>query len=173
MGKNNPIQILMDEHEVISAVQELVNKAGNQWENDAGQYAADVRRLLVFFREYSDGFHHRKEEKVLFPLLAGHPEFMQQGLIAELEEHHEMFRQYARECAQALEKGEWAASHHILRRYMSDLLDHIAVENDELFVMAGNLLDEREMEKIFFLFKDIDAGLGEARKRELEDMSGT
>ena len=135
-----------------------------------GQYAADMNRLLVFFREYSDGFHHHKEEKVLFPALAAHPDFMQQGLITELEEHHALFRQYVSECAQALENGAWAESHDILRRYINDLLDHIAVEDDELFVMVENIFDERELEKIFFLFSDIDAALGEARKQELEGM---
>ncbi len=172
MSKNDPIRILTDEHAVISAVQELINNAENRWETDAGQYATDVGQWLVFFRDYSDGFHHHKEEKVLFPALAAHPEFMMQGLLEELEEHHELFRQYARECAQALEAGKWAVSHDILRRYISDLLDHIAVEDDELFVMAENLFDDRELERIFFLFRDIDAELGEARKRELEGMVG-
>src|ERR1035437_8321119 len=111
MSKNSPIRILRGEHAVISAAQELVNNAGNRWESGAEQYEADARKWLAFFREYSDGFHHHKEEKILFPAISSHPEFMQQGLIGELEEHHALFRQYAGECGQALENREWALSH--------------------------------------------------------------
>ena len=48
-------------------------------------------------------------------------------------------------------------------------MDHIAVENDELFVLAESLMDEDELETIFFKFKDIDMELGEDGKVKLEE----
>ena len=50
-----------------------------------------------------------------------------------------------------------------------DLLDHIAAENDELFVLAETLMSEDELETIYFKFKDIDMELGEVNKIELEE----
>ena len=52
---------------------------------------------------------------------------------------------------------------------MQDLLDHIAAENDELFVLAETLMEEDDLETIYFKFKDIDLELGEDRKVELEE----
>ena len=47
-------------------------------------------------------------------------------------------------------------------------MDHIAIEDDELFSMAENLFSPDEYEKIYFRYKDIDAALGESKKSELE-----
>ena len=57
----------------------------------------------------------------------------------------------------------------LLTGYINDLLDHIAVENDELFIMAESLFNEDELERMYFLFQDIDMELGQVRKQELVD----
>ena len=51
-----------------------------------------------------------------------------------------------------------------------DLRDHIAAENEELFVLAENLLDDSEKEKMFFLFKDIDMEAGENHLKKLAEI---
>lgn len=64
-------------------------------------------------------------------------------------------------------------SYESLRHYNNDLLDHIAAENDELFVLAQSLLSESELEKIYFHFKDVDMQLGEDRKIKFEKKPDT
>ncbi|HMW96335.1 MAG TPA: hypothetical protein PJ983_03720, partial [Flavobacteriales bacterium] len=63
-----------------------------------------------------------------------------------------------------------AQAHKLLTRYMRDLEDHISAENDELFVLAENLLGKKEREDVYFRFMDIDRQLGEDRKKELEEL---
>ena len=53
---------------------------------------------------------------------------------------------------------------------MNDLLDHIAVENDELFVLTENIISEDELEKIYFLFEDLDREMGLDKKLKLESL---
>ncbi len=170
--ENNPIQTMLDEHEVICKTESIVETLDQLWEKDAASYIDLVNQLISFFREYADGYHHRKEEDVLFPAIKNHPDFVLGELIDEFEQHHEDFRDYTKEIEEAIAEGNFEKSYKELRNYLQDLLDHIAAENDELFVLAESLLDEEELETIFFKFKDIDMELGEGRKAELERSIG-
>ena len=168
--EHDPIQTLMDEHNVISSSAEALQNLEELWKKDALKYKNSVHKLLKFLKEYGDNFHHYKEENVLFPEMKAHPEFRQHEIIDELEEHHNMFRDYVKEIEEALEEQEWEQVQSKLQQYMNDLLDHIAIENDEVFIMAETLFNEEELESMFFQFQDIDNELGATRKTELADL---
>jgi hemerythrin-like domain-containing protein len=166
--ENNPIQTMLDEHEVICQTEEIIEKLDKSWETYAEKYMTTVNTLITFFREYADGYHHRKEEDVLFPAIHDHPDFVLQEIIEEFNEHHEDFRIYTKDIEEALNEGDFEKSYKELNAYLQDLLDHIGAENDELFVLAETLMDENDLETIYFKFKDIDMEHGEDRKKELE-----
>ena len=166
---NDPIQTMLDEHEVIVSAAEIVEEMDNTWEADPDGFATKAKSIIHFFKEYADGYHHRKEEEVLFPALKDHPDFVLEEMVDEFEQHHEDFREYANDALDALEQGDHAGAYKHLTEYCNDLQDHIAAENDELFVLAETLMDEDDLETIFFKFKDIDMELGEERKVELEE----
>jgi len=174
--QNNPIQTMLDEHEVISEAIKQVDKLENTWESDPEGYTAKIKWLIQFFREYADDYHHRKEEDILFPAIKNNPDFVLGEMIDEFTQHHDNFREYGRDILQNLEEENFPTSFKYLKQYCDDLRDHIAAENDELFVLAENLLSEEELEKIFFQFKDIHMDLGKIRKAEMEqkvyDMRG-
>lgn len=165
----NPIQTLLLEHETICRVEEIIKNLDGTWDDNSEKYEETVITLINFFREYADENHHRKEEEVLFPAICDHPEFILKEIIDELEQHHEDFREYTQEIEAALEENDFEKSYKELSSYLEDLLDHIAVENDELFVLAETLLDEEDLETIYFKFKDIDLEIGEDRLAELVD----
>jgi len=169
---NNPIQTMLEEHEIISKTENIIKNLNHSWENNSENYTKAITRLITFFRDYADGNHHRKEEEVLFPAICNHPDFKLQDIIDELEQHHEDFRDYTIEIEEALDEKDYEKSYHVLKNYLQELLDHIAVENDELFVLAETLLDEEELETIYFKFKDIDMELGEESKLKLEESIG-
>jgi hemerythrin-like domain-containing protein len=159
--QNNPITTMLDEHSLISSSEEIIQTLKNKWTSDPENYQETVLDLLVFFREYADGVHHRKEEEVLFPAIRNHPDFVLQDIIDELESHHADFREYAALIKDFVNEKDYEMSYKILCKYVDELLDHIAIENDELFVMAENLMDEGQLEEIYFNFKDIDMEVGE------------
>ncbi len=167
--EHDPIETMLDEHEVIVSAVEILEALENTWEGNPDVYLSKTKALISFFREYADAYHHRKEEEVLFPAIKAHPDFVLGELIDEFVQHHEDFREYATEAEEALDAKDFAASFKHLKAYSNDLLDHIGAENDELFVMAETMIDEDELETIFFKFKDIDLELGEDRKAELEN----
>lgn len=169
---NNPVNVLMQEHEVIKKIENNLEKLNGLWEQDAGKYKSVMKKILHFLKEYSDNYHHRKEEEVLFPALIDHPDFLLDGIITELNEHHENFREYAGTIAESVESDNFLMAHTTLKKYLSELLDHIAIENDELFIMAENLFSPSELETLFFRFKDVDMEIGESKKAELEKYPG-
>lgn len=166
--ENNPAEMLMSEHDIIKRVETVIHSMDKLWEKDPEKYKAMVTRMLYFFKEYSDKFHHYKEEEVLFPEMRNHPDFVLDEIIEELEEHHVMFREYAKNIKESIENNELEKAHKILNKYISNLLDHIAIEDDELFSMAQSLFTEEQFEKLYFRFKDIDLELGEDFKKDLE-----
>ncbi|MDI1353611.1 MAG: hemerythrin domain-containing protein [bacterium] len=170
--ENDPSQLLKNEHKIIVQTESIILAMDGLWEKDAEKYAGMVKQLLHFFREYSDRYHHFKEESILFQEMRNHPDFMLSEIIDELEDHHVAFREYAREIAERLEEKEFKKSQLLIEKYIHQLLDHIAVEDDEFFIMADTLFSDVELEKLYFRFKDVDRALGEEAKKELEKIPG-
>jgi hemerythrin-like domain-containing protein len=166
--QNDPVAMLLAEHEIISGAKDVIAGMDQLWARNADAYTRAFREILSFFVSYSDGFHHQKEESVLFPALRSHPDFDASDIVDELEDHHQAFREHVAQMQLALEEKNYAQAHARLNRYFDELLDHIAVEDDELFVMAGSILGDAELERVYFQFKDVDRELGEDRKQELE-----
>lgn len=170
---NNPLSIMYHEHEVISNAGSVISEINNLWTNNPSKYTSIVNVLLNFFKEYADGFHHNKEEEILFPIIKNHPDFTLQEIIDEFENHHQDFRNYSVEIAECISENDFEKSYLILKTYFNELIDHIAAENEELFVMAENMLSDDELEKIYFKFQDIDIALGQDRKVKLENIINT
>jgi hemerythrin-like domain-containing protein len=170
MTDNNPISVLLAEHEVIQSAEDQIKLLDNLWEHDPIIYTRAVRQLITFFREYADGLHHRKEEKILFTALNDCEDFTLPEFISELEGHHEGFREYLRGIEELLVKHDYNGAYKLLNEYMNDLLDHIAAENDELFSIAETLLDDTQLEKIYFRFIDVDMEFGVDKIKEMEDV---
>lgn len=166
--ENDPSQLLKDEHVIIKQVESTIYAIDGLWIKDPVKYSAMVTKMLHFFKEYSDRYHHQKEETILFKEMRDHPDFMLSEIIDELEDHHAAFRNYTREIAAQLMEYQFKKAQLILEKYIHQLLDHIAVEDDEFFSMAETLFGKAELEKLFFQFKDVDRELGEETKKELE-----
>lgn len=166
---NNPIKMLYQEHEVILKAIKKGKFLNGLWKTDKHSFEEQMKELIVFFRDYADGYHHRKEEEVLFPAISENPQFVLHGILEEFEQHHEDFREYANEINETLNEGNAEKGFKIFLNYCSELEDHIGAENDELFVLAESLLSPNELEKIYFLFQDVDMENGNARKLEIEE----
>jgi hemerythrin-like domain-containing protein len=164
---NNPIQLMLDEHEMISSTEKVVKQLDKYWESSEDAFKQHMKSLLIFFREYSDKYHHFKEEQVLFPEMQNLNDFAVSSIIGELLEHHEIFREHLTTIERFLDNQYFEKAYQLLCTYMNELLDHIAAENDEVFVMAESLFSETELETMYFKFIDIDAELGDNKKAEL------
>ena len=168
---NNPVEILVKEHVVIVSAINLANQLQKIIVSEPKKFIDLAGKLIDFFRNYADKYHHYKEESFLFPRMCDENQLLEGGIIKEMLNNHEEFRNSLRNIEKALKIGELASVAENFSIYCNSLLDHIAVENEELFQIAETLLKESELENIYFLFLDIDLELGESRKKEFENFA--
>ncbi len=168
---NKHILLLYKEHEVIVNVIDSVQMAGELLHPNPDRYKRVVVELIRFFREYADRYHHFKEEEILFPEMGKKSEIVQSGILCEMIDHHVEFRSQLRMIEFQLAEGNLEKANAALRAYSNELLDHIAIENDEVFQMADSLFTAQELEQIECRFLDCDRDLGEDRKEYLREQA--
>ena len=148
---------------------DAARNAGSLIQSHPDLYESSVRSLIGFFRNYADKFHHFKEEDILFPEMSKKSELMADGIVKEMFDNHEDFREMIREIAKANDAKRYNEAQKFLEAYCNALLDHIAVENDELFVTAESLFTPAELKMIVSRFSDCDRELGDDVKKQLEE----
>ena len=164
----NAIQILFDEHKIIIHATEIAKGLRNLIDKPT-LYEQQVLELISFFRKYADGFHHHKEEEILFPEMVKENELLETGVLQEMFENHEGFRVLIAEVETLTKAKDYLAAQNKLEQYVEALTDHIAVENEEVFEIATTLFNDIQLERIYFKFKDIDNELGESNKLKLQE----
>ena len=168
--KSNPIQVLLDEHEIIAQVEEIVPMLDHFREAVPDKYDELVRKLIKFFKDYCDKCHHYKEEEVLFMELNDHGAFSQAETLEELLDHHQLFRDKVNKIESELNNKDLTSVQSLLEEYTNELLDHMAVENNEFFIMTESIFSHNEQEIIYHKFKDIDLEFGLGKKEDLENL---
>lgn len=165
---NNPIDLLFKEHEIITEAGNIAKDLRKIIDNPQ-LYEKQVSGLITFFREFADQYHHHKEEEILFPEMIKANELLESGVILEMFENHGDFRELISEIELLTKNKNYQKAQDKLEEYVNSLIDHIAVENEEVFEIAKTLFSDSELEKIYFKFKDIDNELGEANKKRLQE----
>src|ERR1039458_7073295 len=133
---NNSLKMLYDEHDIITRAVNLAKNAKTLIGTNDEEYELTVSELIRFFRIYADQYHHHKEEEILFPEMAKRSELMADGILAEMLDNHEYFRELIHDIEADLEAREYVQASEKIDEYTEALLDHIAVENEELFQAA-------------------------------------
>lgn len=165
------MKMLYDEHEIIVNAIDTAKQAKSLIGKEDASYEKLIHQLIGFFRNYADKYHHFKEEEILFPEMAKRNELLADGVIKEMFENHSDFREMIQNIETALNEKKYAETQQQLEKYTEALLDHIAVENDEVFQTAESIFSEEELEKIYFRFEDCDRNLGNAKKEELKELA--
>jgi hemerythrin-like domain-containing protein len=140
------LDALRHEHEVILDAIELMERAVVLPETQDIDTAL-FGKLVIFLREYADRSHHGKEEDILFPIMRRNE--MLARLADMLVEEHVGGRKLVAAIESALAQP---TKHDRLRNAVLDyaqfIRDHIAKENEIVFVAAEHDLDESELEML-------------------------
>jgi hemerythrin-like domain-containing protein len=167
------MKVLFDEHEIIVNAIDTARQAKSLIGKYDVSYEKLIHQLIGFFRNYADKYHHFKEEEILFPEMAKRNELLADGVIKEMFDNHADFREMIKGIEASLNEKKYAEAQQKLQQYTESLLDHIAVENDEVFQSSESIFSEEELEKIYFRFEDCDRELGSAKKEELKELADT
>jgi hemerythrin-like domain-containing protein len=129
---------------------DVLDKVSNLLERGEAVAPDKLTGVLEFLRVYADRCHHGKEEGLLFPMLARKGMPTDSGPIGVMLHEHVQGRELIQQMAEAAESykketdessAKWIRA---ARGYTALLRDHIAKENNILFVMADNYISEEE-----------------------------
>ena len=143
----SPDQQLRDEHELVLVVVEAMEREVAFIEREGRVHTKRVAQMVDFTRNFTDGCHHAKEERLLFPLLEER-ERSAGGPVSVMLSEHEAGRQAIRAIDEALPRAnEDAAARAAVAENLglyADLLRlHINKENTVLFPLADRILGGR------------------------------
>lgn len=156
------IEILMQEHRVIERVLDALETAASKTANSGAIGPSFFLDASEFIRGFADEFHHMKEENVLFETLVQRGMPRNGGPIAVMLAEHEQGRAYARGLRAAAERwagGDDGARAEIVdhaQAYADLLRQHIAKEDNILFVMAAQILPEDVQELVLADFERVE-----------------
>ncbi len=143
-----PTQQLVDEHQVVLEVVGAMEREANGIRSGETVDGERVTRMVEFTREFTDGCHHAKEEKVLFPRLVAATPIAQSPVSVMLSEH-DQGRARMRAIMEALPSasaGDANAGRRVadaLAGYAELLRAHIGKEDSVLFPLAEQTFDDR------------------------------
>jgi hemerythrin-like domain-containing protein len=165
-----PTEILMHEHTIVLKMLEGAERLVQTFESTHQVDASRVIKIIDFSRNFTDGCHHAKEEKHLFPRLQERGMSKEQGPIPVMLREHRIGRELIRSLEQALydhKLGKIDAAGRItqlIRQYSELLRTHIAKENNVLFPMSDRYLtpeDQSDLERAFDKLEEQETGKGE------------
>jgi hemerythrin-like domain-containing protein len=153
--------VLMEEHEVILRVIKALQKAVDSL--PGGKVAPGIfLDAADFIKGFADGFHHAKEEGVLFPAMiaAGIP--ARDGPVAAMLAEHEQGRVLTMDMRSAAEK--WQAGDASVEadvavnamNYATLLKAHIHKENCVLFPMADKVIPADKQDAVWEDFERVE-----------------
>lgn len=152
------LQMLSDEHQNILRVIDALLKECDSLESSKPINKDFFTKSIAFIRNYADKFHHAKEEDILFH------EFNQcseQGKthcnpVEQMLCEHEEGRKYVKEIENGVNEDNKQKIIENARGYARLLQDHIYKEDNILYPMADEALDEKAKQKMFDQFKQIN-----------------
>ncbi len=159
----NPIKILQEEHKLLLQAVETGKEI--QKISDNIVYRDLMHDFIIFIRNYTEIYHHPKEENVLYPLLQNRSKAMSSEFIHEICDNHEDFKSLIAEIENHYVMFDYKQLRKSIAAYFDLLSEHIKRENKIILSAASEILTINEKENIYNQFETIDKKNGE--KEEL------
>ncbi len=151
----NSIKLMMEEHQYILRMLEVVRKACYKVMKGEAIIYEDFDLMIDFIRNYADAHHHGKEEKLLFQEMVTHLGPLGNKLITHgmLVEHDlgRLFIQELREALSRVKDGNDESRLDVIANavsYTHLLKRHIGKEDSVVFTFAERQLSPEILEKV-------------------------
>ena len=152
----------MSEHRVIEKLLDVLEIVLSRIESRETINKEFFDTVIDFARNFIDKCHHGKEEEALFPLLEERGVSREGGPIGVMLFEHELGRDLVKELEDAVKRfygGDQEATRDFVsaaREYISLLRQHIAKEDNVLFVIADQVIQEDEDTELIEKFERIE-----------------
>lgn len=167
------IQDMIFEHENVSRMLKVMRKYSYAVLQGKDINYKDFYKIIDFIRNYTDGYHHAKEEDILFKRMGEElSKLADNGAITGMLIEHDMARLYVSNLEKALveyEKGNDEARLDIIANTIcyGDLLTrHIDKENNVIYKFAERMLPDEVKEEIDKKSEEVDR---EAKENQVQE----
>jgi len=171
---STPFHVLKHEHRIIERVLRALDGVCSRLEGGSAVPASVLLEILDFTTSFADGYHHGKEETMLFPALERRGIPREGGPLGMMEYEHQVERELAsdlRLAADLYREGDAAAANRFIepaRAYLGLLVGHIEKEDSILFKLGDAVLDDDDKDALMEGFKQANANLGGRTLQEFE-----
>ncbi len=159
MTYSKATQILVDEHDVILSVLDAIETVAAHQDSGVDFPRGFYERAIDFVASFADKCHHAKEEGHLFPVLEARGIARQRGPIGCMLKEHEEGRAHVAAMRAALPRaaaGDARAREEVQQQalaYVALLREHIAKENQVLFVLGDQFMTAGDKEALWHKFQ--------------------
>jgi len=153
-----PYSVLAREHRLIERALDVLGRLCDDTRRTKTLDVAAATEVIHFLRDFADGIHHLKEERILFPAIEAKTFFPGCGLVSE----HQLGRERVRSMAEAVERsirGDAEAAKVFVRyarSYVNLLRAHIVKEDDCLANLVAGTFSRDEGESLAREFEDVE-----------------
>ncbi len=180
------ITILKEEHRLILDFLDQLTLAGEKLVRNQNLTREFFDNAVAFAKEFADGFHHHKEEDLMFRMLAQKHAGALDDELEKLKQQHEQCRDFVSEISDAIDgyaqgsDSQTRIIHRKLDEYISALRQHVNHENVVFFPKASRELSAEELDVLAAEYDKFDEKAGgqtmsrnEERLRAMADALGT
>jgi hemerythrin-like domain-containing protein len=143
---SRPTHLLKHEHRVIEQAMRGLEGICFRMKTGVAVPGEDLGKALNFVHHYIDGFHHMKEETLLFPALKQLGFGREGGPLDFLQMEHDRERQLMKELEQAINADRHQSSSEkfvtAAQQFKDHLINHMQREETMLFPLLEELLDD-------------------------------
>lgn len=176
MAAKKSTDVLEQEHQTMQGVVATMSLIADRLDAGHNVEEAILRDISAFLRDFSEDYHHAKEERFLFPLLEARGVPASGCPIAVLHHEHQKGQALLTQLDDAAQTViASGAGKDALVTTLRDLVrlyvDHIWKENYLLLPMADKVLSEDDHATLRQQFDSIETGLGAGKHQQLEQLS--
>ena len=164
---DEPTKMLSEEHQQILKVIEALVKECNLLQSGKGIDAVFFKKTIEFIKNYADKFHHAKEENILFVEICKDTVQMHCNPVEQMLYEHDRGRKFVKGIGEGIKENNKGKIIENARRYAELLQEHIYKEDNILYPMADNALDEKTKTKILAEFKQVGQKLIKEKSKNL------
>lgn len=163
------LKMLSDEHQnILKVIDALLEKCASleaEKEIDRDFF----KKTVDFVRGYADKFHHAKEEDILFKEfnVAAEKGCAHCNPVEQMLVEHNLGRNFIKELEKGLEENDKNKIISGARGYAQLLQEHIFKEDNILYPMADEALDQDTKEEMLKKFKEAEQKLIKEKEKHL------
>ncbi len=152
------INILLEEHKLLLKAVETARNIQKIPDNEV--YYTQIRGIILFFRNFTEIYHHPKEDDMLYPMLRNRSQVISSEFLYEVCDNHDDFKSMIADIEDSYLFYHYDELRNATNIYINALEKHINKEDGIVLSIAHTLLDEKELETVLHEFQDHDERYG-------------